>query len=234
MQKRISSGSTAERHEYKPVLRRRAYSREADETELRRIKQLNKAKENYAACVIQEYWKAHRAKRALRSEVPVKRRIEIGIEHPRVVSGGFLVSSEEERDEEHDEKRDAGDEPEEYESSRPCSMLFHSQHLLNQRAAEQQPEGVVEENPVPVAPPAGGDEAEEVAASYFSGLGGAGARPKLIEFSPRGEALLRQLTQSTENVWRQYAELLGAQRLNATLVALSQLVHSTQEDALEH
>jgi MarR family transcriptional regulator for hemolysin len=56
------------------------------------------------------------------------------------------------------------------------------------------------------------------------------SRAKLIEFSPAGQDLIEELTRSTETVWEQYAQLLGAAELARTLDALSTILASGQQE----
>lgn len=59
------------------------------------------------------------------------------------------------------------------------------------------------------------------------------SRAKLIEFTRQGEQLIQQLTQSTERVWEQYAELLGEKNLSRMTAALGSLL-TLSEQELEH
>jgi DNA-binding MarR family transcriptional regulator len=57
------------------------------------------------------------------------------------------------------------------------------------------------------------------------------SRAKLIEFTAQGKKLIAQLTQSTEEVWRQYAQLIGRKELESSMAALRELIHcSTQQE----
>ena len=55
------------------------------------------------------------------------------------------------------------------------------------------------------------------------------SRAKLIEFTPAGQDLIDELTQSTEAVWEQYASMLGAAELERTLGSLKRLISSDTE-----
>lgn len=50
------------------------------------------------------------------------------------------------------------------------------------------------------------------------------SRAKLIEFTPAGQDLIEELTQSTEAVWEQYASVLGAEKLERALGSLRLLI----------
>ena len=52
----------------------------------------------------------------------------------------------------------------------------------------------------------------------------ADSRAKLIEFTREGERLIQQLTQSTERVWQQYADLMGEKELKKTTSSLGKLL----------
>lgn len=52
----------------------------------------------------------------------------------------------------------------------------------------------------------------------------ADSRAKLIEFTREGERLIQQLTQSTERVWQQYADLMGEIELKKTTSSLGKLL----------
>ena len=55
------------------------------------------------------------------------------------------------------------------------------------------------------------------------------SRAKLVEFTPAGRKLIAQLTEATEEVWRQYAQLIGTRRLQSTLSALRELIESSTQ-----
>ena len=55
------------------------------------------------------------------------------------------------------------------------------------------------------------------------------SRAKLIEFTATGERLIQQLSTSTERVWRQYADLLGEERLQAAMDTLNTLQNMNGE-----
>jgi len=59
----------------------------------------------------------------------------------------------------------------------------------------------------------------------------ADSRAKLIDFTPAGRRLIRELGRSTETVWRQYAGLAGESVLQQTFDALQHLLQLTQEDS---
>ncbi len=50
------------------------------------------------------------------------------------------------------------------------------------------------------------------------------SRAKLIEFTPAGQNLIEELTQSTEAVWGQYSQLVGEAELDRTLDSLKKLL----------
>lgn len=52
------------------------------------------------------------------------------------------------------------------------------------------------------------------------------SRAKLIDFTARGRALIEELSRSTETVWQQYADILGAARLQQTIESLNTLLHT--------
>jgi len=52
----------------------------------------------------------------------------------------------------------------------------------------------------------------------------ADSRAKLIEFTAQGERLIAQLTESTERVWWEYAELLGERKLDQLMGSLDTLL----------
>lgn len=51
------------------------------------------------------------------------------------------------------------------------------------------------------------------------------SRAKLIEFTQTGKELIGELGHSTQTVWDQYADILGAEKLNETLQALKQVLN---------
>lgn len=57
------------------------------------------------------------------------------------------------------------------------------------------------------------------------------SRAKLVEFTARGRALVRQLTLSTETVWRQYEKLVGRKQLDQTLGGLADLLQKSREES---
>ncbi len=54
----------------------------------------------------------------------------------------------------------------------------------------------------------------------------ADSRAKLVAFTPAGDELIRVLTESTEAVWDEYAQVLGKRELERTLSALGKLLES--------
>ena len=50
------------------------------------------------------------------------------------------------------------------------------------------------------------------------------SRAKLIDFTDGGRALIRELSRSTETIWRQYADILGEDTLDQTLRNLQTLI----------
>lgn len=59
----------------------------------------------------------------------------------------------------------------------------------------------------------------------------ADSRAKLIEFTGEGERLIAQLTRSTEQVWQQYAEMLGEKKLGQLMGSLDSLLIQRKEGA---
>jgi len=55
------------------------------------------------------------------------------------------------------------------------------------------------------------------------------SRAKLIEFTTRGQAHIEVLTQATEAVWNQYAQLIGHSELNKSFNTLTQLLTLSTE-----
>jgi MarR family transcriptional regulator for hemolysin len=55
------------------------------------------------------------------------------------------------------------------------------------------------------------------------------SRAKLIEFTAQGEQLIEQLTRSTEQVWEQYAALLGKDELRQVTTALGSLLALSEQ-----
>jgi MarR family transcriptional regulator for hemolysin len=55
------------------------------------------------------------------------------------------------------------------------------------------------------------------------------SRAKLIEFTAQGEQLIEQLTRSTEQVWDQYAALLGKDELRQVTTALGSLLALSEQ-----
>ena len=55
------------------------------------------------------------------------------------------------------------------------------------------------------------------------------SRAKLIEFTGDGERLIAQLTESTERVWQQYADLLGERKLTQLMGSLDSLLVFAKE-----
>ena len=56
------------------------------------------------------------------------------------------------------------------------------------------------------------------------------SRAKLIDFTTRGRAMIEELSQSTEAVWKQYAEVLGSDELTRVFNGLEALLqHSYAE-----
>ena len=51
------------------------------------------------------------------------------------------------------------------------------------------------------------------------------SRAKLIEFTAGGKKLIAQLTESTEAVWQQYAQLVGARKLESSMATLRELIN---------
>lgn len=51
------------------------------------------------------------------------------------------------------------------------------------------------------------------------------SRAKLIDFTPRGRALIDELSRSTETVFQQYADILGTDTLQYTIENLNTLLH---------
>ncbi len=52
------------------------------------------------------------------------------------------------------------------------------------------------------------------------------SRAKLIDFTARGFALIDELSRSTETVWQQYADILGTDNLQQTVVNLNTLLQA--------
>ena len=52
------------------------------------------------------------------------------------------------------------------------------------------------------------------------------SRAKLIDFTPRGHALIDELSQSTETVWQQYADILGTTAVQQTVKNLNTLLQA--------
>lgn len=52
------------------------------------------------------------------------------------------------------------------------------------------------------------------------------SRAKLIDFTPLGRELIAQLSQSTETVWQQYADILGRSALEQTVKNLNTLLQA--------
>jgi len=50
------------------------------------------------------------------------------------------------------------------------------------------------------------------------------SRAKLVDFTPKGHKLIRELSASTQTVWQQYADILGEKRLEQTLQQLGKLL----------
>ena len=59
------------------------------------------------------------------------------------------------------------------------------------------------------------------------------SRAKLIEFTRDGERLIAQLTESTERVWQQYADLLGERKLTQLMGSLDSLLVLAKEGGKE-
>lgn len=55
------------------------------------------------------------------------------------------------------------------------------------------------------------------------------SRAKLIHFSRQGKRLIRELTRSTQTVWQQYEQRLGAAQLESTFHSLEALLPSDEE-----
>lgn len=55
------------------------------------------------------------------------------------------------------------------------------------------------------------------------------SRAKLIEFTAQGEQLIEQLTRSTEQVWEQYAALLGKDELRQVTTTLDSLLALSEQ-----
>jgi MarR family transcriptional regulator for hemolysin len=56
------------------------------------------------------------------------------------------------------------------------------------------------------------------------------SRAKLIEFTAAGEALIQQLSRSTEQVWQEYAAVLGEAKLSDTVASLNALIAQQEDD----
>lgn len=56
------------------------------------------------------------------------------------------------------------------------------------------------------------------------------SRAKLIEFTASGQALIQELTRSTETIWHQYAKLLGSRDLEQSLNSLQQLLSLSKQE----
>ena len=56
------------------------------------------------------------------------------------------------------------------------------------------------------------------------------SRAKLIEFTPSGQSLIEELTQSTETIWQQYAKLLGKRELEQSFASLQQLLSLSHQE----
>lgn len=56
----------------------------------------------------------------------------------------------------------------------------------------------------------------------------ADSRAKLIDFTPGGKQFITELGRSTEDVWDQYATVLGADRLQSTICALQTILAHRQ------
>ena len=56
------------------------------------------------------------------------------------------------------------------------------------------------------------------------------SRAKLIEFTAEGQRVIEQLTRSTEQVWTQYAALLGERKLNQLLASLDTLLGLSEQE----
>jgi MarR family transcriptional regulator for hemolysin len=50
------------------------------------------------------------------------------------------------------------------------------------------------------------------------------SRAKLVEFTEAGQKLIEELTRSTETVWDQYAQQLGARKLERSLDAFNSII----------
>ena len=61
----------------------------------------------------------------------------------------------------------------------------------------------------------------------------ADSRAKLIEFTWDGERLIAQLTQSTERVWQEYADLFGERKLTQLMGSLDSLLTLGNEGGKE-
>lgn len=56
------------------------------------------------------------------------------------------------------------------------------------------------------------------------------SRAKLIDFTPRGRQLIKELTRSTETVWQQYRNIAGEQRVRQIFEGLGSLLNPTEGD----
>lgn len=61
----------------------------------------------------------------------------------------------------------------------------------------------------------------------------ADSRAKLIEFTAEGKQLIAQLTRSTEQVWDQYAGLLGEEKLRQVMASLGGLLSLSEKERAE-
>jgi DNA-binding MarR family transcriptional regulator len=54
------------------------------------------------------------------------------------------------------------------------------------------------------------------------------SRAKLIDFTKVGESFISELTRSTEDVWRQYSEILGEDQLTTVFDGLQSLLEDNK------
>ena len=56
------------------------------------------------------------------------------------------------------------------------------------------------------------------------------SRAKLIDFTVKGRQLIKELTRSTETVWRQYRDIAGKQQIQQIFEGLNSLLTHTEGD----